>query len=88
MTVLVEVARFLPDDPDPLVQASFACTWCLHEPTAVTVEHGPDGSSVACRCQPCERSWAVVLAPEQGLRLQLRPPWDGMATHVRRSRTR
>jgi hypothetical protein len=76
-----DVARFRPDDCDPLVQASFACAYCLHEPTVVVIEQDDDGvCAVACRCEPCSRSWVVLLTDEQSLRIQLRPPWAGMAT--------
>lgn len=81
--MLTEVARFRPDDPDPLVQASLACSGCLHQPTAATVDHSADGAAIVCRCDPCVRIWTVMLTPEQGLRLQLQPPWAGMSTHVR-----
>jgi hypothetical protein len=81
--MLVETARFRPDDPDPLVQASFACSCCLRDPAAAAVVHGADGTTVQCRCDRCERTWTVLLAPEQGLRLQLRPPWHAMDTVAR-----
>jgi hypothetical protein len=78
----IESARFRPDDPDELVQASFACSYCLHQPTVATVEHGTDGAAVECCCHECERDWMVALTAEQSLRVQLRPPWRGMATVV------
>lgn len=78
-----EVARFRPDDPDPLVQASFACDVCLHQPTSARVEAGFEDGAVACRCDPCGHVWLVLLTDEQSLRLQLAPPWGGMATVVR-----
>ncbi|HEU4657639.1 MAG TPA: hypothetical protein VFR97_08950 [Capillimicrobium sp.] len=81
--MLVETARFRPDDPDPLVQASFCCACCLREPATAAVAHGADGSTVRCHCDACDRSWTVLLTPEQGLRLQLRPPWGGMSTVAR-----
>lgn len=77
-----ELARFRPDDPDELVQASFACSYCLRQPALATVAHAADGAVVECRCHACDRSWAVMLTPEQSLRVQLRPPWRGMATLV------
>jgi hypothetical protein len=82
MTVAAEVARFRPDDPDDLVQASFVCAYCLHQPSMATVVHGVEGSAVECRCHACETTWTVMLTPEQSLRVQLRPPWRGMATVV------
>ena len=81
--MVTEVARFRPNDPDPLVQASFACSVCLREPTIATVDHGEDGAAVVCRCDGCATCWTVLLTLEQGLRLQLRPPWQGMSTVTR-----
>ncbi len=77
-----EVARFRPDDPDLLVQASLACGTCLHQPAEANVEHGMDGAAVICRCNRCQETWRVLLTAEQSLRVQLRPPWHGMATIV------
>jgi hypothetical protein len=88
MPAVHEVASFRPDDPDPLVHASFACAYCLRQPTIAAVDHDSEGGSVTCRCEPCGREWTVMLSLEQGLRLQLRPPWAGMATHVSAPRPR
>jgi hypothetical protein len=82
MATSAEVARFRPDDPDPLVQASFVCAYCLRQPAVATVVHGADGAAVDCRCHACAQSWTVLLTLEQSLRIQLRPPWRGMATLV------
>jgi hypothetical protein len=81
--MVIEAARFRPNDPDPLVRASFACSLCLREPSAATVDHGPDGATVLCRCAGCETTWTVALDLEQELRLELRPPWRGMSTVLR-----
>jgi hypothetical protein len=78
-----EVARFRPDDPDELVQASFACSGCLCEPTHATVHLGDDEPTVDCHCHRCDLHWRVDLTAEQSLRVQLRPPWGGMSTLVR-----
>jgi hypothetical protein len=75
-----EVARFRPDEPDAVVQASFACSYCLHEPSVAVADHGDGGSAVACRCDRCVVDWVVLLTDEQSLRIQLRPPWAGMNT--------
>lgn len=78
-----EVASFRPDDPDPLVQASFACACCLRQPTLAAVEpSSDDGTGIECHCRPCGRSWTVMLTVEQALRVHLRPPWHGMSTVV------
>jgi hypothetical protein len=81
----IEAARFFPDDPDPLVQASFACAYCLQQPTEATIDQGADGTVVDCRCAPCGHDWSVALTGEQTLRLLLREPWADVHTVVHRS---
>jgi hypothetical protein len=70
----VDTARFRPDDPDALVQASLACPVCLRS-DAVEWEGSLQGydPSVQCRCPSCSQKWRVYLAPEQALRLGLMP---------------
>jgi hypothetical protein len=74
IAALADTARFRPNDPDALVNASLACPVCL---CADTVEW--DGSlqgydpSVRCRCSSCQQRWRVYLTPEQALRLGLMP---------------
>jgi hypothetical protein len=70
--MLADTARFRPDDPDVLVSASLACPFCLRGDD-VEWEATLDGydPSVECRCQSCENSWRVYLAPFQALRLGL-----------------
>jgi len=80
-----EVARFRPDDPDPLVQASFACGFCLHQPSVARIAADREEGAVECRCHPCDHDWTVLLTDEQLLRIQLRPPWQGVSTVVRRA---
>ena len=69
--MLADTARFRPDDPDVLVNASLACPFCLHGD--VEWEAALDGydPSVECRCKSCENNWRVYLAPFQALRLGL-----------------
>jgi DNA-directed RNA polymerase subunit M/transcription elongation factor TFIIS len=71
---LADVARFTAQDPDTVVEASFACPICLHG-EAVTREASLDGydPSVSCECPECHVSWRVYLTPEQALRLGLMP---------------
>jgi hypothetical protein len=83
MHTVNESARFRPDDPDELVQASFACSGCLNEPTHATVLLSSDSASVECHCHRCLLDWRVDLTAEQSLRVQLRPPWGAMSTVVR-----
>ena len=80
----IEMARFFPDDPDPLVQASFACSICLHQPTEATIEEGREGAIVDCTCAPCMSHYSVALTAEQALRLALREPWADAHTIVHR----
>jgi len=80
----IEMARFFPDDPDPLVQASFACPVCLHQPTEATIDEGGDGAIVDCTCAPCMCLYSVALTAEQALRLALREPWADVHTIVHR----
>ncbi len=82
---MTEVARFRPDDPDPVVQASFACNYCLHQPDEATIEQAPDGAAVRCLCLPCDHDWTVLLDAEQSLRVALRQPWSGLPTVVHRA---
>jgi hypothetical protein len=70
-----DVARFVVDDDASLVNASFACPYCLH--TATDVELNLDdafGSAATCWCHGCSRDWVVVLNFGQAMRLALAPP--------------
>lgn len=80
-----EIASFRPDDPDPLVQASFACAFCLHQPSVARIVAEREDGAVACRCGRCDHDWSVLLTDEQLLRIQLRSPWHGHGTVVRRA---
>ena len=67
---LLDLARFAPADPEPIVAAAFACPYCLGAPTlGVLVE-----DAVHCACGPCEAEWDVALDDDQALRMQLAPP--------------
>jgi hypothetical protein len=70
--MLADTARFRPDDPDVLVNASLACPICLGS-DEVRWEAALDGydPSVECHCESCKHSWRVYLAPFQALRLGL-----------------
>lgn len=69
----VDLARFAPADPEPLVAAAFACPYCLGAPTFGVLVTEPD-ALVHCACGPCEAEWDVALADDQALRMQLAPP--------------
>lgn len=70
--MLADVARFLADDPDELVEAAFACPFCLNsagiEWRAKLVGYDP---TVECACEACQERWLVYLTPEQALRLSV-----------------
>ncbi len=73
MTALpADVARFRPDDPEPLVVAALACPVCLRCEGVRCVD-SLDGydPSVRCLCTSCQARWRVYLTPEQALRLSL-----------------
>lgn len=72
VSVPVDIARFRADDPDELVAASLACPWCLGS-EEVSWEASLDGWDplVECRCDACEKSWRVYVAPHQALRIGL-----------------
>jgi hypothetical protein len=72
MATLSDTARFRPDDPDELVEASLACPLCLQSERvqwrAAFDEYDP---SCACHCLACDERWRVYLAPHQALRLSV-----------------
>ena len=72
MVTLIDTARFRPQDPDALVEASLACPVCLRS-REVEWEARLEGydPSVLCRCPSCQQRWRVYLAPEQALRVGL-----------------
>ena len=72
IVALSDIARFRPDDPDALVQASLICPFCLESAQVewVGTFAGYD-PSIRCECRPCQQEWSVYLAPEQALRFGL-----------------
>ena len=73
--ILTDSARFQVDDEDPLVVASFACPYCLGEPSSTVFNlEEPHGSAVLCRCDLCRTSWVVAVSTGQALRLAIAPP--------------
>jgi hypothetical protein len=78
LVILTDAARFLVDDDDQLVKASFACPYCLGEPSeALFSLEEPNGSAVLCRCYGCHTSWVVAVNVGQAMRLAIAPP-DGL----------
>ena len=65
-----DVARFLPDDPEPLFLASFSCPTCLSVASIARVGE----RVVTCSCLPCGTGWEVGLTAMQEMRLVLGPP--------------
>jgi hypothetical protein len=73
--VLTDSARFLGDDPEALIGASFACPYCLNNPSTARVSlDEASGSAAVCRCEACASDWVVSLNLWQSLRLALAPP--------------
>jgi hypothetical protein len=72
--VVNDTARFLPDDADDLVVASFACPVCLHRPSYVRLSAFFEEAEATCACLPCRMGWEVALDGLQMLRLTLGPP--------------
>lgn len=73
--ILTDSARFSVDDLDPLVVASFACPYCLEQPSSTLFNlEEPNGSAVLCRCEGCTTSWVVAVSTGQALRLAIAPP--------------
>jgi hypothetical protein len=73
ITLVSDTARFRPDDPDELVEASLACPLCLRSDEVVWEAAFGDGwdPSVECRCPSCDERWRVYLDPFQTLRLSV-----------------
>lgn len=77
--VRTDTARFRVGDCDLLVTASFACRYCLDEPSSAVFNlDEPNGSAVLCRCDNCHTSWVVAVNVRQAMRLAIAPP-DGLA---------
>ena len=52
---LLDLARFAPADPEPIVAAAFACPYCLRDPTFGMLAE----DVVHCACGPCEAVGAL-----------------------------
>jgi formate dehydrogenase maturation protein FdhE len=73
--ILTDTARFHVHDVDEVVNASFACPYCLSMPaSAVFNLEEPGGSAVLCRCDECSVSWVVGVDVGQAMRLAIAPP--------------
>jgi hypothetical protein len=73
---LSDRARFRPDDPEPLVEASFACPYCLTCSRIGTMRVWDGEPRVFCRCPTCKARWSVSLTAGQQRRLERAPPRD------------
>ncbi|MCW3041359.1 MAG: hypothetical protein JWM31_3264 [Solirubrobacterales bacterium] len=71
---VTDCARFLAEDPAPLVEASFACPWCLTSAQSTVVALGSHDSVARCVCPQCAEDWELSLHAGQVLRLTLAPP--------------
>lgn len=73
MTV-TDCARFLAEDPEAVVAASFSCPWCLTELHHTVLEVGAHDSLAHCTCPACDQGYDVALHAGQVMRLSLAPP--------------
>jgi hypothetical protein len=78
LSALDDTARFQADAAEPLVEAAFACPYCMYSATFVRL---PDEfeAGAACVCVSCRAGWTVELSEQQLLRMVLSPP---RALHV------
>jgi hypothetical protein len=68
---MVEVASFLPDDPEELVAASFACRVCLSGDVEWRLCGAGYDAYALCTCRMCGDARPVYLTVAQALRLAL-----------------
>jgi hypothetical protein len=73
---LTDRARFRPDDPEPLVEASFACPFCLARSRLGAMRIWDGEPRVFCRCATCNARWSVSVTEAQRRRLEVAPPRD------------
>ena len=78
LSALDDTARFQADAAEPLVEAAFACPYCMYRASFVRL---PDEfeAGAACFCVSCHIAWTVELSEQQLLRMVLSPP---SALHV------
>ena len=71
-TLITDVGRFRPEDPDELVYAALACPLCLRsEEVRFTASLEGYDPHIDCECPWCLESWLVYLDPQQALRFAL-----------------
>jgi len=70
----MDVASFLPVDPDVLVRASLSCSFCLSGEVAWSLADDGAGFVVRCLCQQCDNERTIGLTDDQALRLTIAPP--------------
>jgi len=83
MNVHDDVARFLADDDERLVAASFACPVCLGLDADARLTLERDDCEVACSCSSCRTEWSVAVDAAQVMRLVLHPPVPREAAPLR-----
>lgn len=75
--MLADVARFRPADDPAVIEACFACPYCLRAPEEVLLDIDigrRDGGEVLCSCERCAALWRVALDADQSLRMAVAPP--------------
>lgn len=74
-------AWFEAGDAPTLVEASFACAYCLGRPSHVVVGVSEADGHASCYCSSCHAYTDVGLNSDQVLRLRLAPP-RGVPIHI------
>jgi transcription elongation factor Elf1 len=63
--MLEDRARFLPTDPEELIDASFACPFCLERASNISLPKGGLRRRIQCSCSACEATWPVSVTGAQ-----------------------
>jgi len=74
--MLADIARFGAAEEPAVVEACFACPYCLRAPAEVIldIDDAEDGGEALCSCERCAVLWRLGLDADQSLRMALAPP--------------
>lgn len=75
--MLDDLARFAPAEDAAVVEASFACPYCLRAAAEVMLDMDitrSAGGEALCSCERCAVLWRVALDADQSLRMAVAPP--------------
>ena len=71
--VLEDIARFAGDDDEPVIWASFACSYCLRSPNLIKIGGAPAARRAKVHCGHCKGYMRVRLSEQQVFRLWTLP---------------